>query len=450
MNSFVRSVRAFLWFCVGNLLAFCMALVSVNAYAVNCNAVVDDPIAYRDGCAIYQEVCDQSNGEAFCQNGSCQSDGLGYPACMWGVVEDGHIVSALGFSGECPAEGADGPVIGFGVGNGEQPPDTGCSNSCLVETGSCTCIPRRDGGGEYCACDSTHTGEVCTDAESPDNPPEEPCEDCPFPEDGDEDNSQSPMSPQVCIGPLCNEIPPNPEADVDCERNPNNALCVGAPGENGGSPTPPPHPGPPYPPTQAPQWSTSSSNGPNSTPIEVYGPPNDPGVEIGPEGCPPGTIQVGEFCNCPEGSGGWNGSECEDGDGEGGDGDGDRRASYGNCSGPPSCSGDEIDCSIVHQTWRTRCALWGDRPAPVIDLETDPFAAYGGAESLFVESEATGPETLDFSGMGLGSSCPQLPPISVRGQSITFPHVWCDLGWVGNITIFIALLIAGRILGGVR
>jgi len=127
-----------------------------------------------------------------------------------------------------------------------------------------------------------------------------------------------------------------------------------------------------------------------------------------------------------------------------------RSAEVGTCGpgGAPACSGDEIDCSIVRQTWATRCALLGTEDPDALDLDSDPLAEYGGADAMFTDDGEIGPGSLDAGGWLSGGSCPSIAPIQVLGTSVSIPSVWCELSWLGSLLVSIAYLIALRIVYG--
>lgn len=441
-------------------LAFC-GYANAAACSYTANTVAGYDVACQGN--VYGP-CTASPQTYVCSAGSCDYGGVAVPACVRNKIQVVQTYS-VGFTGTCPAAGSQGPSYSGEFGSAG-PPETSCSGPCRVQnTGVSVCIPRSD-GSQYCTGETQHTGEACVP--TPSEPPvSTPPDDCPTAnqingkcltvEDTDQNPTSPPVTPSVCIGTTCNEIPPNPAASADCVSNPQAAVCVGHANGTGSPPRPP---SPPYPPSQTPAHATTAQTSAGPVRVDVYGPANtqSAGPPDGSGQCPAGTTLTGGLCSCPSAQV-WNGTACAaEGSSACPESDpnypncegGERTATEGNCGpgGEPSCAGDEIDCSIVKQTWATRCALLGDGTAPGVDLDSDPLAQYGGEEALFTDDEAIGPGSLNSSGWIGGGSCPTIPPIQVLSMSLTIPSVWCELSWLGSLLVSIAYLVALRIVYG--
>lgn len=472
-----RTCRAAFWFCVGVGWVAAVALyVETAAAQPQCTSTVTSPAEFAQACEEMQQTwCEGPNATWECSNSGCVAwvNGPNWvqavvPGCV--RTQNGLYPNSLGFVGTCPEAGSDGPTYGGYFTESGAPPSS-CSGPCQVEPdGAEVCLPQPD-GSFYCAGGTQYTGDTCAPTPTQPNLSNPPPETCP-PEsqvdgkcisvsDTDGDPSSSPTEPSICLGgtDLCNEIPPNPNASADCEQNPTSAICVGS----ANSPSAP-HPAAPYPPNQPPDHSTSASTSAGPVPVDIYGPPdgNSAGPPDGNGQCPTGTSLSGGQCVCPSGQS-WGGDSCyndDDSDPDGvcneqaqndpdcEEGDG-REGENGNCQAPPACEGDGIDCSVVYQTWKTRCMLEESEDAPTINLDGDPLEEYGGADAFFETVEDEGPGGLNQSGFGLGGSCPAAPPpVQVLGASVSIPAVWCSLGFLYYITIGIAFFIAARVIMG--
>lgn len=475
MDYFLRLIRPLVWFLIGFFLVVVAAFRAEVAYAAQCGIMIAERQSFSDACAANQYYCDGIYSWRWaCSNTPCENGGVTVPGCRR-EENTGENVYHYGFGGTCPTAGSEGPGIEYSLSAGEQAPDEHCNGPCKIDSDWCTESGLPDGTTDH-FCGTSYTGETCVPGGgAPETPePEEPhtCDpgnevegECVTIEDSDGDTTNENTEPAVCYGTLCNEIPPNENHAADCATTPGAAVCVGNPGDPGSAPAPP---SPPWPNSQEPAFSTSSTSPAGSTPIEIYGAPQDdiagPPDENGL--CPNGTTLSGGVCRCPVGDV-WNGTGCVDANGSGEESDGvcdetnpndpdcgeERTAEYGSCGEtPPACSGDAIDCSILRQTWATRCALTGSEPPPDVDIESDPLAPYGGEESFFEtigEDDGVGPNGLDYSGFLGGTSCPAAPILpEFRGAALVIPPVWCDLGFVYYITLAIATFIAFRIVMG--
>lgn len=422
-----------------------LALGAMDAFAVGCVSMSTDQDDFADRCAqIRQQVGDPQ----YFGRGSCTSNGVPFPSC-WG--DGGSGPQHLGFAGICDSEGA-GPDIESTLGAGESPPTSVCVGPCRSDTTACSSVGLPD-GGQSVMCQTEHSGERCVQSNSePDPADNNPsnCDDaneiagnCVNLQDTDSNPSAPPSLPGICIGAVCRPIPPS-QVQHGCERGIGGAVCTGAPAGST-----PPHPGPPWPPNQPPAFNTSAiaipGTGQPPTRVAIYGPAGaaNAGPPDGGGNCPAGSTLTAGVCICPN-NGYWNGTACAAGQ-EPGDGSGDREASNGTCAVAPTCRGDAIDCSVVFQTWVTRCALESSAQAPEVDLAADPLAEIGGADELFTDDEV-GPDQLDDGGFLGGGSCPSIGDFQVKGYSIPVPQAWCQLQFLGAILVAIAYLIAVRIV----
>lgn len=140
--------------------------------------------------------------------------------------------------------------------------------------------------------------------------------------------------------------------------------------------------------------------------------------------CPDGSRPVMGLCpapagTCPNGSAPTDG-RCRVGEPCTGEscGDGNAAGGGGTCRAPPFCSGDQILCASLHQTWESRCAV--DRlgsalnPAPPSDGDYGP--EYGAGDAWAAPGDENGPE-LDDSGWLGARSCPAMPQVQFMGHS---------------------------------
>ncbi len=125
------------------------------------------------------------------------------------------------------------------------------------------------------------------------------------------------------------------------------------------------------------------------------------------------------------------------------------------CTTPPSCSGDAIQCMMVNQQWRTRCD--SNQPSSLSDLGSklvngqDPVLASGPSNPFTRQATAVGgsiDQTAFLSGGGLSDKV-----VTVSGQSITLPFSRLNqyLVWIGHLFVVLSLIGAIRIvLGGFK
>jgi len=138
------------------------------------------------------------------------------------------------------------------------------------------------------------------------------------------------------------------------------------------------------------------------------------------------------------------------GDGTGtGEGGSDESAGGGaDCSAPPTCSGDAIDCAVLVQTWRTMC-----NPSPSdADLEAatglttvaDPNSIFGEATEVDVST------AFDTSSPYGGGACPPDRVVNILGSAITieFSKFCALLQAVGYLVMVAAVMVSSKIVIG--
>lgn len=116
------------------------------------------------------------------------------------------------------------------------------------------------------------------------------------------------------------------------------------------------------------------------------------------------------------------------------------------CISPPSCSGDQVMCAVVRNTWATKCQFSGTAPPPV----------YGGhvvSELDQPDKEVGDPSGLDTSGFGWGNACP-FNDLDIPAMGTTV-HLYfgpiCDYGpWLRGFILLMAGLKAAQIVAGLR
>ena len=474
----VRFALGFVLYVAASLLLMVLLFGAPGARANPCGELHVSREGWIAACAAGPSSWCAGNpsNPAHMASGSCNTyNGDSYPAC-WCVQGSENNIGNKAFVGECPT-GTEGPNIEFNGEPGDIPPEH-CHNGCLVQTNDgpnpCTYDPVN---GSNCLLSTEYGGGRCYSGGSDPNVPDggddpnpencgndsEGSEVCVSPDDGDGDNSSSNpdgSQPEICLTVgstlICRPIAPNPNAGSGCDLGTNAALCT-----NGGNGGPAPLPGSPYPDGQPPDISGNATSQPGGQTTEwsAYGVPLPSGSGPPDEnGNCPGTGQtvVGGTCRCPPDYA-WNGSTClappDPGDCDPNvqqcDNGEEREATDGNCTSGPTCSGDAIDCVHLKQTWYVRCALRGTDDPPFVDLSSDPLGEYGGADALFDSSgEVFGVGDGDESGLGWGSSCPQVDPIQVLGSSIQIPSVWCETAFFSVFVMLVAYVIAIRIAYG--
>lgn len=175
--------------------------------------------------------------------------------------------------------------------------------------------------------------------------------------------------------------------------------------------------------------------------------------------------QHGTDAGPPQGSN--QGEDGDGGDGEGdGEGDGDVQGG-GDCSSPPSCSGNPLSCWAIQHNWRQACEaadsdLFGGALGEVMDAFANEQAAEAvewGAElgsdgegdlDLHREVRDIPVEDLDDSGFLPAGKCPQFDTPTVNGKAlpINFAPMCGMLENVGYLVLGLAYFLAFRIIGG--
>jgi hypothetical protein len=164
--------------------------------------------------------------------------------------------------------------------------------------------------------------------------------------------------------------------------------------------------------------------------------------------CQDGTFHADGHCPptyypCPDGSQPVNGqcpvgpcnpatdpNHCDQGYASGG----------GDCAAAPSCNGDQIACSVLFQSWKTRCNLEGTHGPP-------DFVEHSPSEVS--ATETVDPSMLDTSGF-LPSDCPSFGSIEVLdGVTWDLGSDYCTLlQAIAGLVLFAATFISLRILAG--
>jgi len=126
----------------------------------------------------------------------------------------------------------------------------------------------------------------------------------------------------------------------------------------------------------------------------------------------------------------------------------------GDCTAPPACQGDAVQCAMLNQQWHTRCD--DQQTNGESDLATqilagnDPVANPANANQRTVQNIN---QQLDQTAFLGGSGGLQDRVFMVSGQSITFPFSKLNqyLSWLGNLFVVMSLIGALRIvLGGFK
>lgn len=161
-------------------------------------------------------------------------------------------------------------------------------------------------------------------------------------------------------------------------------------------------------------------------------------------------------------------SEGPGGEGSGeGDGEGEGSWSGGNdCSAPPACAGDAIQCGIGLQVWTMRCEGGGGDEFGDWVAEIDGAIAAGDGDGdpdegemlehadpdTWREIRVVDDEGLDDSGFGLDRSCPQLPAVQVGPASLQFNlgPICSFLSALSGLVLALAYFVAAKIIAGVK
>ena len=123
------------------------------------------------------------------------------------------------------------------------------------------------------------------------------------------------------------------------------------------------------------------------------------------------------------------------------------------CSVAPSCSGDQIQCQILYQTWLSRCQVELD---PDIQFDVDPEdilteAGLGPDQpDDFIRTEVDVSDiAFDESGFFAGNgTCPPGIQFQFRDTTYTIPlNAWCELSeLLSFIIVALATFVAGRVV----
>ena len=130
-----------------------------------------------------------------------------------------------------------------------------------------------------------------------------------------------------------------------------------------------------------------------------------------------------------------------------------------NCDAPPVCTGDAIQCAILAQTHKQRCADQEFQEVDADKLAAEVGAGFEGSEfKPFGEGERG---NFDLTGMidtssTIGGSCPVLPPITftIKGvtKSVDFGTVMAELckyaSWFSYLMVAFAMRRAAEIVAG--
>lgn len=155
------------------------------------------------------------------------------------------------------------------------------------------------------------------------------------------------------------------------------------------------------------------------------------------------------------------------------DGSGEENASGGGtCASPPVCTGNAIQCSILFQTWATRCRD-SDGEGEDLDLtevettldeiEQNQRDAWNGSDDIgpgsdgnfgsLVGTKTFSSSDLNASGLGFPRSCPYTasdPTITVGEGSVTLPFsssgVCSIYAWSGYLVVALAAFLGCFIL----
>lgn len=168
-------------------------------------------------------------------------------------------------------------------------------------------------------------------------------------------------------------------------------------------------------------------------------------------------------------AGGPGAPDQSEGPGSGGEGEGEGEGSWsgGNdCSAPPACSGDPIQCGIGLQVWTMRCEAGEDGEFGDWVGEIDGAIAAGDGDGdpdegemlehadpdTWREVRVVDDEGLDDSGFGLDRSCPQLPAVQVGPTSLqlNLGPICNFLSALSGLVLALAYFVAAKIIAGVK
>ncbi|KAA9131967.1 hypothetical protein F3N42_07275 [Marinihelvus fidelis] len=256
------------------------------------------------------------------------------------------------------------------------------------------CAYNTESGAISCDCSEGNEGSpACYQDEGPD--PEEP----PLP----------PNCIEVGDTRVCEDWPQHPAPPPEEDPPPGCYVTTGGvmycpPGQDPNNPTPDPQ-------NPIDTGDPGSSDGPGDS-SDGPGTPGEDGPE---ESCTPGV-------DCPAERTAETKGGCDD--------------------GPPTCSGDPINCAILIQNWKTSCGALdtGDNSPP---WEDDPD---WGRDLKSEATELTTYEMIDDSGMG-GGSCPANRTVAVMNISFELNmEGMCDLAAILKVFVIIAAWIQAAYL----
>lgn len=122
----------------------------------------------------------------------------------------------------------------------------------------------------------------------------------------------------------------------------------------------------------------------------------------------------------------------------------------GDCTAPPACQGDAVQCAMVNQQWHTRCDSQQSNPQSALAVQVlggnDPVqspAASGNRTSVSLSSSLD--QSPFLGGGGLSDKV-----FVVSGQSINFPFSKLNqyLSYIGYLFVAISMIGAARIVVG--
>lgn len=130
----------------------------------------------------------------------------------------------------------------------------------------------------------------------------------------------------------------------------------------------------------------------------------------------------------------------------------------GVCAGTPACSGDAIQCAILRQTHKQRCADEEFRKVDAGQLKTDVDSAFSAAEFQPLQAGAAGTFNLEGmidTGSRFSKTCPVVPDIAVPWLDNTtvnipvgdlFTQLCQYLIWLGYFVVAFAMRRAAEII----
>lgn len=118
------------------------------------------------------------------------------------------------------------------------------------------------------------------------------------------------------------------------------------------------------------------------------------------------------------------------------------------CVSPPSCSGDEVMCAVVRNTWAGKCATAGDP-----SVTRPVFGEHKADELDQGEVDVGDTSQLDQAGFGWGGACPFTDlSIQFMGKTVSVSaSPVCDYGpWMRAFILILAGLKCAEIMAGLR